>query len=89
MTDLNARRDFGGVVVLAGFGAICATLITLAALQHQMSAWIVAASETEMAYQAPDRLPRTIIVTELKRRPIAPGNWAEVVPAKMADTRSR
>jgi hypothetical protein len=89
MTDPNAKRDFGGVVVLAGFGAIFVTLITLIAFQPQIGAWIVASTEAEMAYQASDQHPQTIIVTELKRRPIGPGHWAEIVPTKLPDTRSR
>ncbi len=89
MTDPNAKRDFGGVVVVAGFGAIFATLVTLAAFQPQIGAWIAAGTAAEMAYQAPDEHPQMITVTELKRRPIEPGRWAEVVPAKLPDTRSR
>jgi Na+-transporting methylmalonyl-CoA/oxaloacetate decarboxylase gamma subunit len=87
MTDQNAQRDFALVVVLIGFGAIFAILITLAAFQPQIGAWISAAAETEMAHHSPDQ--QTMTVTELKRRPIEPGSWAEVVPPKMADAQSR
>jgi hypothetical protein len=87
MTDQNARHDFAQVVVLVGFGAIFITLITLAAFQPQIGAWISAATEADMAPHSPDQ--QTTTATELKRRPIDPGRWAVIVPPKMANAQTK
>jgi hypothetical protein len=87
MTGQNAQRDVAPIAVLFGFGAVFATLITLVAFEPHAGSWISAATEAEMAYHSP--VHEAMTVTEPKRRPIGPGRWAEVLPAKMADARPR